>query len=257
MDKGNRYGGFVMENALRKIAEHCTKGGVLIFTGAGISAESGIPTFRGPDGVWKKYDPEKVATIDAFQQDPSLYWRFFLDVRLPLLKKVKPNAAHYAVTQLQKDGWVSAVVTQNIDGLHQAAGTENVLELHGSTRRFLCTRCDFRCGLDEIDRILLESFPPVCERCGAVLRPDVVLFGEPLPAGVLEAAFEAARRSKIALSIGSSLVVYPAALVPQHAQSFAIINLEPTPLDGAAVAVVREKASIALPRLVEILKERE
>jgi len=251
MDKGN-----LMEDALRKIAEHCVEGGVLIFTGAGISAESGIPTFRGRGGLWEKYDPEKVATADAFRRDPSLYWRFFLDVRLPILKKVKPNPAHYAVTQLQKDGWVSAVVTQNIDGLHQAAGTEGVLELHGSTRRFLCTRCDFRCGLEEIDKILLESFPPVCERCGAVLRPDVVLFGEALPAGVLEAAFEAAQRSRIALSVGSSLVVYPAAFVPQHAQSFAIINLEPTPLDGAAVAVVRQKASVALPRLVEILKER-
>jgi len=244
-----------MDEELRRIAERCEPGRVLVFTGAGISAESGIPTFRGPGGLWEKYDPEKVATIDAFRRDPSLYWRFFLEVRLPILKRVKPNPAHYAVAQLQKNGWVSAVVTQNIDGLHQAAGAESVLELHGSTRRFLCTECTFRCGLEQVEGLLEKNLPPLCPQCGAVVRPDVVLFGEMLQGDVLSAAIEAARKSSIALSVGSSLVVYPAAFVPQHAESIAVVNLEPTPLDGMAVAVIREKASIVLPRLVEILGE--
>lgn len=246
-----------MEESLRRIAEHFEPRRVLVFTGAGISAESGIPTFRGSGGLWKRYDPEKVATAEAFRRDPSVYWRFFMEVRLPVLKDVKPNAGHYAVAEMQRRGWISAVVTQNIDGLHQAAGAEGVLELHGSTRRFRCTNCPFVCGLSEIEQILTRTFPPSCPRCGEVVRPDVVLFGEMLPEGVFEAAVEAAKSSRIALCVGSSLLVYPAAFIPQHASAIGIVNLEPTPLDGAAVAVVREKAGVALPRLLKILSERE
>ena len=243
-----------MDEMMRSLVDLCREGDILVFTGAGISAESGIPTFRGKGGLWEKFDPEKVASIEGFRRDPSQYWRFFLDARLPILKEAKPNPAHYAVAEMQKMGLLTAVVTQNIDGLHQAAGATDVLELHGNTRRFLCTVCSFRCELERVLQLLEEALPPRCPECGAVLRPDVVLFGEALPHDVLTAAFEAARRSKLALCVGSSLLVYPAAFIPQHAQKLAIINLDPTPFDASAEVVLHRKASEVLPQVVDALK---
>jgi len=243
-----------MDEKVRRLAELCKKDGVLVFTGAGISAESGIPTFRGEGGLWTKFDVEKVATIEAFERDPSMYWNFFREVRLPLLDDVRPNAAHLAITELERRGYLTAVVTQNIDGLHQEAGTKKVLELHGSTRRFRCTNCPKFFDFDTIKRLLKENFPPLCPNCSSVVRPDVVLFGEPLPQNVLIEALRIAKNSSLAISVGSSLVVYPAATVPQYAEKLAIINLEPTPLDIAATVVIYAKAGDVLPKMLDHLE---
>ena len=243
----------MLSGHLERLEELCRGGRVLVFTGAGISADSGIPTFRGAGGLWKKYDVEKVASIGAFLRDPSHYWNFFREARLPALTTVRPNAAHEAVAEMERRGYLTAVVTQNIDGLHQAAGARDVFELHGNTTRFACISCSYRCDLETILELMEKAFPPTCPRCGAVMRPEVVLFGESLPSEALERSIEAARSSRLALCVGSSLVVHPAAMVPQYAEAVAIVNLERTPLDGVAEVVIRRRAAEVLPALVEAL----
>lgn len=242
-----------MDEKIEKLASLCEKKKLLVFTGAGVSEESGIPTFRGRNGIWSRYDPQKVSTIESFERDPTLYWNFFKEVRLPSLIDAKPNPAHYAITEIQQKGYISAVVTQNIDGLHQLAGTQNVLELHGSSRNFVCTKCPNKFHLEIVEKLLLRDFPPKCPSCGSILRPDVVLFGEPLPERTFLAALKAAKASSLALAVGSSLVVYPAATIPQYAKRFAIINREPTPLDTAAAVIIHSKAAEVLPKLSELL----
>ncbi len=160
---------------------------LVAFTGAGISAESGIPTFRGVNGLWKLFDPEKVASLAAFRKDPTDYWRFSRDHRP---RSAQPNAAHHALVHLERRGHLQAVVTQNTDGLHQGAGSGCVIELHGSSHRVCCLDCGARYPRTEIDTLARMAIPPLCPLCnGRYLKPTVVLFGEALPA----AAFEAAR----------------------------------------------------------------
>jgi NAD-dependent deacetylase len=230
------------------------EGGVVAFTGAGVSEESGIPTYRGTGGFWMKYDPNKYASVDYFYQDPSYYWSFFKDTRGPLLHDSKPNPAHIALAEMEKAGFLDAVITQNIDGLHQTAGANNVIELHGSSHRFYCIECKGRYGLEETEAALDISLPPKCTSCNGVLRPDVVFFGEMLPPGALEKAFSLAAKASLLLVVGSSIVVYPAAQVPTMARKagarLAIVNLEPTPMDHLADWVFHEKAGKILPLLM-------
>ncbi|MBU0519965.1 NAD-dependent deacylase [bacterium] len=232
-------------------------GGVVAFTGAGVSEESGIPTYRGTGGFWTSYDPDKYASIDYFQQDPSYFWAFFRDTRRFLIHEAKPNAAHKSLANLEELGLLDAVITQNIDGLHQAAGNKHVVELHGSYQKFSCTKCDAVYPLAHIEREIEKPLPPQCIECDSVIRPDIVFFGEMLPPDKLEKAYQLASQSKLILMIGSSLVVYPAAQVPHVAKQsgarLAIINLEPTPLDDFADWVFHEKAGIVLPELLEYL----
>ena len=223
---------------------------LVAFTGAGISAESGIPTYRGEGGVWHDYDPAKYAHVRIFEEDPTYYWSFFRDVRYPVVKKAAPNRAHLVLAGLEARGTLTAVITQNIDGLHQAAGSRRVLELHGNTRRISCRQCRVGYTMDEVFEQLETSLPPVCASCGGVLKPEVVFFGESLPGAVLDAAREESRTCDLFLAIGSSLVVQPAASLPLLAREsgarVVIINKDPTPLDALADAVFHESASEVL-----------
>lgn len=231
---------------------------LVAFTGAGISAESGIPTYRGQGGLWNEFDPDKFANIDYFYREPSYYWRFFQQVRYPVLSQAEPNPAHYALVSLEQQGKLVALITQNIDGLHQAAGSQKVLELHGNTRRILCLRCQKQYTMEEVYNQLSRQLPPVCESCGGQLKPDVVFFGESLPADVLDEAVDVSSRCDLFLVVGSSLVVQPAASLPVMAKRngarLVIVNRDPTPLDGMADLVIQENASTVLERYIKIYK---
>jgi NAD-dependent deacetylase len=220
---------------------------MVAFTGAGISAESGIPTYRGDDGLWNKYDPAKFANINHFHADPSYYWRFFKEVRYPVISGAKPNPGHLALANLEQQGPLKAVITQNIDGLHHAAGSRRVLELHGNTRRIICLKCGKIYGMDDVFAMLDRTLPPVCIDCRGGLKPDVVFFGESLPADVLETSIREVCSCDLLVAIGSSLVVQPAASLPLKAKNagakVVIVNRDPTPLDGLADMVFHESAS--------------
>jgi NAD-dependent deacetylase len=231
---------------------------LVAFTGAGISADSGIPTYRGTGGLWTEYDPAKYASIDYFRRDPAYYWRFFRDVRYPALDDARPNPAHAALAALERAGRLDAVITQNIDGLHQEAGSAQVLELHGNTRRFYCQQCGAALGLAAVWERLAAALPPPCPACGGGLRPDVVLFGERLGEAVLRRDVEVARTAEVMLVVGSSLVVQPAAGLPvltmEHGGRVIIVNVGPTPLDPVAAVKIDAGAAEVLPQLVAHLE---
>jgi NAD-dependent deacetylase len=227
---------------------------IVAFTGAGISAESGIPTYRGEGGLWTKYDSSKYASIGYFLQDPSYYWNFFKDVRYPILKKVKPNKAHLALFEMENAGNLKTVITQNIDGLHQEAGSSSVIELHGTTRTIVCLDCSKKYTIEEAFAKLAKQIPPLCSACQGIMRPDVVFFGEMLDPQTLRDAYASAASCDFMLAVGSSLVVYPAADIPLRAKQagakLSIINKGSTPLDTMADYVINEAAGKVLPQLV-------
>lgn len=243
-----------MRDDVASLKSAVNQGGIVAFTGAGVSEESGIPTYRGTGGFWTKYDPNKYASIDYFESDPSYYWSFFLDTRGPLLHQAKPNPAHQTLAALEQKGKLIAVITQNIDGLHQTAGSGRVIELHGSSRKFHCMNCQAPYNLEAAEKALEQTLPPRCTACNGILRPGVVFFGEMLPAGAMDEAFNLARQSSLLMVVGSSLVIYPAAQVPAVAKSsgarLAIINDEPTPMDDLADWVIPGKAGEVLPQLL-------
>lgn len=227
----------------------------IAFTGAGISVESGIPHFRGEGGLWTRFDPYKVAHIDTLRRDPRQYWSYSLNYRRT---GAQPNPAHLALTRLQQQGKLGAVITQNTDGLHQKAGSRDVIELHGSSAGVVCLDCAATFPREQIDAINRTQCPPPCPSCqGPHLKPTVVLFGEPLPAAALSRAQSASREADLVLVIGSSLQVYPAAGIPRLALAngarLCILNAEPTPLDEAASVVIHGKAGETLPRIAERL----
>ena len=224
---------------------------IVFVTGAGISQESGIPTFRGKDGYWRKYDPMKLASIDAFYDDPKLVWEWYDDRRKNILD-VKPNEGHFAISQMEEFKDV-VVLTQNIDGLHQRSGSTNVLELHGSIIRIKCTVCDF------IDNITenFESLPPKC-KCGSMLRPDVVWFGEPLPQNIWQSAIKEASICDVMIIVGTSLVVSPANTLPVYAkQNGAIlieVNPEKTVMSNDMALSIQATSVGVLPKMLSIFK---
>jgi NAD-dependent deacetylase len=226
---------------------------IVAFTGAGFSADSGISTFRGAGGLWSKYDPSIYADINVFTQDSTYYWCFFRDERYPVIKKAKPNEGHYALVKLEKQGKLYRVITQNIDGLHQEAGQSQVIELHGNTRKINCLNCKKSYSMDEAFNRLQQELPPRCS-CGGVLKPGTILFGEPLPQNELDMAMLAAKNCDMFLVLGSSLVVYPAASIPQIAKrngaDLVIINIDPTPLDGIADLAIHRSASEVLSKII-------
>ena len=228
------------------------------FTGAGISAESGVPTYRGEGGLWTKYDPNLYASVYHFHQNPSYYWNFFREVRYPQLKEVKPNNAHLALAEIEAAGNLKTVITQNIDGLHQQAGSSSVVELHGTTRIIYCLDCSRQYSMDEVFARLEIENPPLCSDCKGRLRPAVVFFGEALNPQILSQAFAEAEKCDFLLAVGSSLVVYPAAEIPlrakQNGATLAIINKDPTPLDDMADYVIHDEAGKALPQIAQMLK---
>ena len=229
----------------------------LALTGAGVSAESGIPTFRGEGGLWTQYDPIKVASIEYFLADPGAYWKVSKD-RGGVALAARPNAGHHALVALEASGRLVAVATQNTDGLHQDSGARNVIELHGSSRTVVCLDCGNREARGEVQARLDVEMPPRCRRCGGgFLKPAVVLFGEPLPKAAIQQALELARRADVMLVVGSSLVVYPAADIPAVAvrsgAQLVVINAEPTPLDELAAVVIRGKSGEVLPEIVALI----
>jgi NAD-dependent deacetylase len=232
---------------------------MVAFTGAGISAESGIPTYRGEGGLWKRYDPNLYAHISYFRQNPSYYWNFFKDVRYPMLKEVKPNKAHLALAEIEAIGHLKTVITQNIDGLHQEAGSSSVIELHGTTRKIFCVDCSKEYMMDEVYMKLEKQVPPLCSKCSGILKPAVVFFGEMLDPNTINRAYEEAGKSDLLISVGSSLVVYPAADIPLRAKQagakLAIINKDSTPLDSVADYVINDAAGMVFPQIVQSLKE--
>jgi NAD-dependent protein deacetylase/lipoamidase len=222
-------------------------------TGAGVSTESGIPDFRSPTGIWARYDPMEYATILAFRRDPAKVWDFY-SKRLDVLKEAAPNAGHVALAELERRELLEAVITQNIDRLHERAGSRTVIEVHGSIRTSSCLECGHR---EELARVV-ELLPvPACERCGAVLKPDVVMFGELLPERELERAFELARRASLLLVVGSSLEVYPVAGLPDEALAagarLAIVNKGSTPYDPRADLKIDAAAGEVLAAAVAML----
>jgi NAD-dependent deacetylase len=226
-------------------------------TGAGVSAESGIPTFRGEGGLWTKYDPVKVSSIDSFLADPASYWSVSKD-RGRIALAAKPNPGHVALAALEAAGHLVAIVTQNTDGLHQDAGAKHVIELHGSGRMVQCLECGKLERRSEVQARLDVEMPPRCIGCGSpFLKPTVVLFGEPMPAVPIHDAFELAGEADVILVVGSSLVVYPAAEVPLVAvragARMIVINAEPTPIDELAEVVIHGRSGEVLPEIVRLI----
>jgi NAD-dependent deacetylase len=226
-------------------------------TGAGISTESGIPDFRSPGGIWDQYDPMEYATIEAFRRDPVKVWEFYAK-RLEVLREAEPNPAHFALAELERRGLLEAVITQNIDRLHELAGSEDVVEVHGSIRTSVCLSCGATATFDEVVELLVDEPAPACPRCGAILKPGVVMFGELLPPVEIDRAYELARRARLLLVVGSSLEVYPAAFLPLETLAaggeLAIVNRDPTMLDSRASVVLSGSAGEVLTAAVESLR---
>ncbi|HLF26198.1 MAG TPA: NAD-dependent deacylase [Anaerolineae bacterium] len=230
---------------------------LVVLTGAGVSAESGVPTFRGPDGLWRSFRPEDLATPEAFARDPKLVWEWYA-WRREVVAQCAPNAAHRTLVEIEAEAARAVsgsghgnftLITQNVDGLHEAAGSRNLLRLHGSLWSLRCTREGLRF---EDRRVPLSQLPPVCPQCDALLRPDVVWFGERLDSQVLEAAWAAAAGAATLIVIGASAVVQPAAslalVAKQNGARLIEINPDETPLSAYADEILRGPAAIELPR---------
>jgi NAD-dependent protein deacetylase/lipoamidase len=226
---------------------------IVAFTGAGISAESGLSTFRDKQtGLWAKYRPEDLATPQAFRRNPRMVWEWY-EWRRGFVATVEPNPGHHALAQIEAARPGFFLATQNVDGLHARAGSRNLVELHGNIRRTVCF--DHRHLAESWEPV--DEPPPRCARCGALLRPDVVWFGEALPGDALRRAQEAAAQCDLFLSIGTSTMVYPAAELPfiagANGATVLEINPDATPLSRHADYVLREKAGVALPRIAEAI----
>jgi NAD-dependent deacetylase len=221
-------------------------GRIVVLTGAGVSAESGILTFRGPGGLWRGLDAMSLATPEAFADDPRLVWEFY-NWRRSIVAGAQPNTAHHALARLEARSPSFTLVTQNVDGLHRRAGSRNLLEIHGSIEQIRCIDC-----FETIDAagIVLPELPR-CDACGGLMRPAVVWFGESLPSDLWEIALEAVRESDLLLVVGTSALVHPAAGLIRKARSRVIeVNLEPTPASEASTLSLYGKAGEILPAII-------
>jgi NAD-dependent deacetylase len=228
----------------------------VVLTGAGVSTESGIPDFRSPTGLWATFDPLEYGSIEAFRRDPHKVWSFYKP-RVTMLTEAEPNPAHLALAELERLGLVDAVVTQNIDRLHERAGSSEVVEVHGSVRTSSCPGCGERYGIERVLELLTEADAPACPACGGILKPDVVFFGELLPVDEIERAFALARKAGLLLVVGSALEVHPVAGLPLETISaggeLAIVNRGPTPYDDRASLRIDGSAGEVLPAVVGAL----
>ncbi|MCP4570520.1 MAG: NAD-dependent deacylase [FCB group bacterium] len=222
-------------------------------TGAGVSAESGVPTFRGEGGIWNKMRPEELASVDGFMQNPTLVWEWYQH-RRNLMSGVDPNPGHHAIAEFEKRFPGTILITQNIDGLHDRAGSSNILELHGNIARNKC----FDCGRPYTEEINIEDDFPHCD-CGGKIRPDVVWFGEMLPQNIISRAFRAAEEADLFFAVGTSAVVQPAASLPViagRAGAYVVeINLDQTALTSAADLFLQGKSGDVLPRIMDELNQ--
>jgi NAD-dependent deacetylase len=232
------------------------RGPCVVLTGAGVSTESGIPDFRSPTGIWAGFDPLEYGSLEAFRADPAKVWRFYAP-RFAMLTEAEPNAAHLALAELEARGQVHAVVTQNIDLLHERAGSADVVEVHGSIRTSTCPGCGAAYPLSEVVEQLASSDAPACAGCGAVLKPDVVFFGEQLPKEPIDRAYELAREARLLLVVGSTLEVWPVAELPlvtlEAGGSLAIVNMGPTAMDHRAEVKVEGSTGEILAAVVTAL----
>ena len=230
-----------------KKSKHCTA-----FTGAGISVESGIPPFRGPEGIWSKYDPT-VLEIDYFHQHPRESWEAIRDIFYNHFHKAAPNSAHLALARLEQEGIIKAIITQNIDNLHQEAGSKVVWEYHGNYKRLVCPKCgDFT----EASPSILEDIPPRCEKDQTVLKPDFIFFGEPIPRKANEASYQEASVADVFILVGTTGEVMPANLIPRMAKQNGATIIEINPEPSAYTYEVSDiflkgRAGEVLPELVE------
>ena len=225
----------------------------VVLTGAGISTESGIPDFRSAGGIWERYDPSEVASIDSLRRDPARVWEFYA-LRLDALAAAEPNDGHRALAELEQGRWIRAIVTQNVDGLHQRAGSRDVVEVHGSLSEAECLACGVRVPMADA----IASLPlPACPECGEVLKPGVVMFGELLPVDAIERAQQLAAEAGLLLVVGSSLEVHPVAALPGETLAaggaLAVINRGRTPWDSRAELVLEAGAGETLRAVVAVL----
>ena len=225
---------------------------IAALTGAGISVESGIPDFRSAQGIWARFNPALYATIDALRRDPARVWQFLRELKAELAR-ARPNPAHIALADAERAGLVGGVATQNVDMLHQAAGSRNVIELHGSGARLRCLRCRATYPPEAAG----DHEVPRCAECGGVLKPDVIFFGEELPAGAFAAARDLVREADVLLVIGTSGAVWPVAALPGEARQAGAyvveLNLEPTELTDEVSASVFGRAGEVVPALLAAL----
>jgi len=238
-----------------QLAGNCRR--VTVLTGAGISAESGVPTFRGKEGFWGKFRAEELATMDAFLANPDIVWEWY-NWRRDLIGTVQPNPGHHALAQLEDHFDSFVLITQNVDGLHRRAGSTDILELHGNILRNKCAKCEQPIDVSgEIDPKKI----PTCQQCGGKVRPDVVWFGEMLDSTVIERAFVEAERADLFLSVGTSAIVHPAASLPTAAlrggATLVEVNPERTPLTPLADYYIGEPSGQWLPKLLDALSKRD
>jgi NAD-dependent deacetylase len=245
-----------MKDIIKEAAKLITQSGKTVaLTGAGISVESGIDPFRGEAGIWKKYKPEEYATIDAFMANPTKVWKMLQELSATIAN-AQPNQAHKALAELETMGKLSMIITQNVDSLHHRAGSTHVIELHGNNRQLKCLECE---QIHQVSRDKIEKIPPRCS-CGGILRPDVVFFGEPLPADAIHYANQRALAADLMLVIGTSAIVYPAASLPILAKGAGAriieINQEETPFTGTiSDFLLKGKAGEIMSRLLKEVKE--
>jgi NAD-dependent deacetylase len=230
-------------------------------TGAGISVDSGIPDFRSPGGLWEKFDPMEYGTIWAFQSNPIKVWMMLAEME-GVIAAAGPNAGHAGLAELERLGLLAAIITQNIDNLHQAAGNTRVIEFHGNWRRLVCMTCGSMYDAQHFRGMTVEdeNFPPRCEKCDAILKPDVILFGEQIPLEASHDSHELASRCRVMIVVGTSAEVYPAADLPFLAKSRGAkiieINIEKTHISrGLADIALTGSASVVIPELVEAVRD--
>jgi NAD-dependent deacetylase len=229
-------------DAARRLVESATR--VAVLTGAGVSAESGIPTFRSNGGLWRTHRFQDLATPEGFARDPKMVWTWY-EERRRAIARATPNAGHFALRALEQAKPVFTLITQNVDGLHDLAGSENVIKLHGDIWNLRCLRC----GQERADRGLLHDLPPYCD-CGGMLRPGVVWFGEQLPPGAIERAQKAVSAADLLIVAGTSAQVYPAAGLIPLAKAAIEINPEETDFSGDVTLSLRGTSAEVLPRLI-------
>ncbi|NPA10802.1 MAG: NAD-dependent deacylase [Epsilonproteobacteria bacterium] len=227
---------------------------ITAFTGAGISVESGIPTFRGKNGLWSKYDP-KILDIDFFMQNPKESWKYIKEIFYDYMQNVKPNQAHYFLAWLEKHYPLKGIITQNIDNLHQEAGSSEVIEFHGSAKRLVCVKCSKIYSSDEVS---LDILPPKCKDCGGLLKPDFVFFGEPIPTEAFEKSIYLANNSDLFIVIGTTGEIMPASQIPylakENGAKIIEINIEPSNYTNTITDIfLQDKATVAAQKLKKLL----
>ncbi|HEC76713.1 MAG TPA: NAD-dependent deacylase [Thermoplasmatales archaeon] len=225
----------------------------IVLTGAGISTESGIPDFRSKDGIWNRYDINEYGYIQNFLENPEKIWKMLKDMILNM-EKAEPNKAHYALAEMEKSGYIKAIITQNIDNLHKKAGSKNIIEFHGNFTKMKCMRCEREY---EYNQIKLNDLPPKCE-CNGIIKPDIVFFGEEIPRDAFLKSFQLANKCDLFMIIGTSCEVYPASELPLIAKrrgaKIIEINQENTALTSVADYVLRGKAGIIMEQLLNEIK---